>query len=106
MSKVGCKVTQDLLPLYMDDIVSDETKELVEEHVRECEACRQELDMLKAVRENDIKLVEDYVDENVIRSLKKKIRKKQIVIATFAIVAAVVMTLGGMKLYLNMTHSF
>ena len=32
MEKINCNVIQDILPLYIDDVVSDDTKELVEEH--------------------------------------------------------------------------
>ena len=31
MGKINCNVIQDILPLYIDDTVSDDTKELVEE---------------------------------------------------------------------------
>ena len=34
MEKINCNVIQDILPLYIDDVVSDDTKELVEEHLK------------------------------------------------------------------------
>ena len=37
MEKINCNVIQDILPLYIDDVVSDDTKELVEEHLQNCE---------------------------------------------------------------------
>ena len=37
MSKISCHIIQDILPLYVDGIVSEDTKEMVEEHLRECE---------------------------------------------------------------------
>ena len=40
--KINCEVVMDLLPLYHDDVVSDKTKELVREHLTECEACEKE----------------------------------------------------------------
>ena len=42
MSKISCHIIQDILPLYVDGIVSEDTKEMVEEHLRECESCRKE----------------------------------------------------------------
>ena len=39
MEKINCNVIQDILPLYIDDVVSDDTKELVEEHLQNCEIC-------------------------------------------------------------------
>ncbi len=37
--KLNCNVIQDLLPLYADRICSGESRELVEEHIAECESC-------------------------------------------------------------------
>lgn len=36
----NCKVISDLLPLYVDEACSDESKKIVEEHLKECEKCR------------------------------------------------------------------
>ena len=40
MKKMNCDIIQDLIPSYVDGICSDATKECVEEHVRECNQCR------------------------------------------------------------------
>ena len=40
MKKMDCDIIRDLLPLYIDDVVSDATKELVETHLKDCDACR------------------------------------------------------------------
>lgn len=40
MSKLSCEVTGDLLPLYLENMVSADTKAAVEEHLSECESCR------------------------------------------------------------------
>lgn len=47
-----CKIVEDLLPLYAEDLVSEETKEFVDTHCVRCERCgklrtrtRQKLDM-------------------------------------------------------------
>lgn len=39
MNKI-CEIVQDLLPLYVDGVCSRSAAELVEEHIRDCEACR------------------------------------------------------------------
>lgn len=43
-----CKIICDLLPAYIDDVCSDETKELVEEHLETCSECRREYEQMKA----------------------------------------------------------
>lgn len=36
-----CDIIFDLLPLYIDGMTSPETAKVVEEHLKECEVCRQ-----------------------------------------------------------------
>ena len=43
-----CSIVQDLLPLYEEDMLREETKEFVDGHLAQCAACRAELDALKA----------------------------------------------------------
>ena len=38
--KITCDVIKDLLPLYIDDVLSDDSKSIVEEHFQDCEECR------------------------------------------------------------------
>lgn len=39
MSRINCNVTNDLIPLYVDDVLSSDSRELVEEHLEECGEC-------------------------------------------------------------------
>ena len=43
-----CEVIRDLLPLYADDVCSERSRELIEEHLRECPECSAELEKLRA----------------------------------------------------------
>ncbi len=45
--KITCKVIESLLPLYADDMVSEDSIALVEEHLDDCDGCRQYLEDLK-----------------------------------------------------------
>lgn len=45
--KMKCSVIQDLLPSYADNICSEDTRELVKEHVTECGQCKQKLEKMK-----------------------------------------------------------
>lgn len=46
MNKIPCDVIRDLLPLYKDDVCSENSKNLIEEHLPECEECREYLEAL------------------------------------------------------------
>ena len=40
MNKISCNIIGDLLPLYLDGAVSEDTKKQVEEHMSEGEVCK------------------------------------------------------------------
>ena len=46
--KITCNIIEDLLPLYVDDMVSEDSRQLVEEHLKTCPACRKMQDERKS----------------------------------------------------------
>ncbi len=46
MNNLSCNIYLDILPLYVDDAVSDDTKAFVEAHLAQCEHCRRELERM------------------------------------------------------------
>lgn len=44
---IPCEVIEDLLPLYVDEICSQESKKIVEEHLQTCEHCQKEYRKIK-----------------------------------------------------------
>lgn len=47
MKEINCNIIRDILPLYVDEVVSEDTKKLVSEHLEGCPGCRQELEQLR-----------------------------------------------------------
>jgi hypothetical protein len=47
MNELNCAIIKDVLPLYIDGVVSDETNALIEEHLSQCDNCKKELELLK-----------------------------------------------------------
>ena len=41
--KLSCDVINDLLPLYHDEVCSEATKKIVEEHLKECQTYRKRI---------------------------------------------------------------
>lgn len=48
MKQIPCDIIKDLLPLYKDHVCSEKTKELIENHLPECESCREYLEAMEA----------------------------------------------------------
>ena len=67
-----CSIVQDILPLYEEDMLREETKEFVDGHLSQCAACRAELDALKA----DVKPAP--VSAQPLRDLKRQLRRKKL----------------------------
>ena len=44
---IKCEVVRDLLPLYVDGVASEESCTLIEEHLKECEDCKEYLKLLQ-----------------------------------------------------------
>jgi len=44
---LSCTVIRDLLPLYAEDLLQEESRLLVDEHLASCEACQKELEVLR-----------------------------------------------------------
>ena len=45
--KIPCEIIRDILPLYAEDMVSQPTRAMVEEHLGECKTCTKELVSLR-----------------------------------------------------------
>ena len=52
-TKMSCDMIRDLLPSYLDELTSDESNQAINEHLRSCENCRNELERLKRVRKKE-----------------------------------------------------
>ena len=51
--KIDCEVIRDLLPLYADDACSGKSRRMVEEHLQECGACREQLERIRKTEIDD-----------------------------------------------------
>ena len=79
-----CSIIEDLLPLYIDGVCSDESKSLIEEHIKTCRTCKNLLeemqnDSLGKMTEMEIELSES---EKVLEEVTLNISKKAIYTAT------------------------
>ena len=72
--KTNCKIIEDLLPLYTDEVCSDESKRLVEEHLEECDSCSAKLNAQKA----EITVDKEKIEQNLkAKDPFKKIKREQ-----------------------------
>ncbi len=75
--RFDCNIIQDLLPLYLDHVCSDESKKLVENHLQECETCRTLLNNMDIVQITHFEK-EDPEKTEIIKKSFKKIHRRWI----------------------------
>lgn len=92
--RISCDVIRDILPLYAENIASEESEKIVEEHLNSCEKCRKYLDEIKSPDPCMQK-----ADEVPMKKLKALLLKKKIqVIAISAFVSLVTAVIIGANL--------
>ncbi len=77
--KTECEIVQDLLLGYVDGVLNEESRKLVEKHLLTCEKCQKKLDEIKTdmqENENNQKKEIDYL-----KKIRRKSRIKSILIA-------------------------
>lgn len=82
--KYKCAMIQDLLPLYADNVASDESVEAIKQHVLECDECRMLYDNINSTdkKSGDTATIPtgDFL------YLRKKIRKRRQITAIVIVV--------------------
>ncbi|MDD3970938.1 MAG: zf-HC2 domain-containing protein [Clostridia bacterium] len=80
--KKECSIIRDILPLYTENMVSDETREFIEEHLSVCNECKKEMEKMR--------IIDNMPPSNTVplKNIRKKLlyKKIQIVLLTTALV--------------------
>ena len=98
--KNECNIVRDILPLYVEDMVSADTSAFVEEHLEKCAECRAELEDMKrpgGVEKRNVS-VEDEVMP--LKAFKKKWYRQLNLIMTVCVLATAFIT--GIGAYLSL----
>lgn len=99
MSK-NCDIIKDLLPLYADDVCSEESRKAVEEHINSCPDCKAELEKL---RKNVT--VSPQNDADVIKRIKKRLRIEKLVVGIISAIVLLAGILGTLGYLINTDKS-
>lgn len=93
-----CNIIRDILPLYIEGMVSDDTVSFVEEHLHHCSECQENFAKLKAPTEIDDLQRDTATRQNEavpLKILKKKLQRKRIITAAISVILTVAALLGG-----------
>lgn len=86
-----CSMIEDLLPLYVEDLVSSNTKKEIEDHIKKCEKCSK---VLNTMRQDEVFDLKESNEENSTETREKEIKcikniKRKIV---FKVVISIIIT--------------
>lgn len=100
--RITCDIIRDLLPLYIDDVLSNDSKTLVEEHINSCPDCKKTREALKEYLEiSSSKQSGTEKSENEawpLRKIKRNIKQKNIKISIIVSVLAIVVAFLGFEI--------
>ena len=87
-----CPIIRDLLPLYLDEVLSPESADAVEQHLAECESCRQ---YCEKMRGGEIKAKTTQDEHRALESLRRvkarlNRRTRRIIAASLATALALI----------------
>ena len=102
--RITCDVIQDLMPSYVDGILSEDSQALVKEHMEACKECRKMLELMKEEQGKEQAQIRPSAASGVRRragetenigsaAALKKIRKKLIIRRVLTAAVAVILTL-------------
>lgn len=96
-----CGIIRDLLPLYIDEVCNEESKQAVEQHLSECEGCR---NTHKAMTLGEEVMNREYNREELqmadsLKQVKNRINRKIKMIVLYAITAAALVVFGSYLLF-------
>ena len=87
-----CEVIRDLLPLYADDVCSETSRGLVEEHLQECPDCSA---MLEKLRSHEIETDLQEEKEQVIEYQAKRFRRRSATVGS--VISSIFMIPAGVQ---------
>ena len=98
-----CGIIRDLLPLFIDDVCNEESKQAVQNHLAGCEKCRSCCEAMKSTdsfTEKRKSNSEDNIIENSLKNVKRRINRK-IRNVMLCAAAAVLIVMVGFSLLFN-----
>ncbi len=96
---MDCRIIQDLLPSYVDGLTSDYTNQVIEEHMKQCEPCKEMLERMQEP-EKHIDSIEKEVD------YMKKVRSRMsrlLITALIAVAFLIIGAIAGLLIYNRVT---
>lgn len=87
---ISCDIIRDLLPLYAEDLVSEDSRKLVDEHLCSCDPCTKQLGILKKAAVLPIE-----VETTSLKRVEHTIRRRKVLTVATAIMTVFTLIVTG-----------
>lgn len=86
--KIKCTIIKDILPLYVEDMVSKDTRILVENHLYECIDCKKELEEMKTPKNIPID-----INTTGFKNVKSKLIREKFKVIIFSTMLTIIVAI-------------
>lgn len=94
--KLPCGVISDLIPLVKDGVANEESKNIVKEHIKICDSCKNEFEMFESIN-----IQQQFIrDTKVLSAIKRSIFITQIAVLVVGAIIGIGLT-GTMGMFYN-----
>jgi hypothetical protein len=83
--KISCNVIRDILPLYVENMASQDTRDIVEEHIASCEKCKKRLEEMRTFEEMPVD-----TDIAPLRNIQNTLRRNKLQTIIFSVMVTLV----------------
>lgn len=91
MDNISCNIIGDILPLYVDDVISNETRALVHRHLECCPNCQRKHEEMKA----NVTIPMDH-NTKPLKNIRKAWNRKKLLLVCISFMAAIMILCGGL----------
>lgn len=88
---ISCDVIRDLLPLYAEELVSEDSRKLVDEHLCRCEPCSRQWKSLQKADKLQLEL-----DTGSLKRIRDAIRRRRLLTVFAAVMTAIAVMISAM----------
>lgn len=86
--KINCTVIKDILPLYVEEMVSEDTRVLIENHIDECIDCKKEVEEMKTPPNIPID-----INTTGFKNVKSKLYREKFNVIIFSIMLTMIISI-------------
>ena len=95
MSKIPCSLIEDIMPLFLESLISEDTSNIVHEHIGHCSECQKVYEMHKESIQNPISPNKEEIDRigsKIVHKIKRNRDREKYIIIVFSMFLSIGMT--------------